>query len=362
MIQTTMHEGVENLEKRVVNSSQNVVISSFGTTGAGKSTFLGAVHTSLGYSQAQISVSRGRQTTKGGIYCQRMKGVIRGNATVESVDTLPVFVYSNGEVLKMSLNAPGNHYMAKSDDGAIDTYLFFLDLTLYQHINQGLEEGKPVEFFPLRNSRGDIRIFLDRHATDHNGGTLANALNSFGYCFFKQDELGTLMESLLNAQEKIQQTLGQVPIIGVQTYSTVTREGVGNISENTHNANKTYNSALGIYHAYLQSHGFPNHLRSMNDAHLALLEIFAESEGRTPEVDFQQLSHNERISQFDFGLIKNWHLIDSLAKDKTAVNETLYHATENALRQRGIESEGMRIVRFIHKHSDDSHTVHYSHI
>ena len=62
-----MHAGVEDLERRVSNAP-GIVMISFGTPGAGKSTFLTAVHRELGYSQAQIPIFRGRQVDKSQIY------------------------------------------------------------------------------------------------------------------------------------------------------------------------------------------------------------------------------------------------------------------------------------------------------
>ena len=38
---------------------------------------------------------------------------MRGNATVERVDSLPFYVLSGDNIVKLKLNAPGSHYLAK---------------------------------------------------------------------------------------------------------------------------------------------------------------------------------------------------------------------------------------------------------
>ncbi|SRR3989338_2654128 len=120
-------------------------------------------------------------------------------------------------------------------------------MTLYQHISKGLEEGQIKEFFPLKNNGGSIRRFLDEHSQDAYGGTLASALNLFGYEFFKQDELGTFMECLLCAGEKMQSLGGRVPVLGIQTYSAACMDGIGDVRINVCKAYTAFNSALSVY-------------------------------------------------------------------------------------------------------------------
>jgi len=60
-------------------------IGCMGPVAAGKSTFLGGIHSTLGYSKPEIEIKRGKARRRSGVVYNSLIGINRRNATVNRV-------------------------------------------------------------------------------------------------------------------------------------------------------------------------------------------------------------------------------------------------------------------------------------
>ena len=169
---------------------RDLMLNSFGTIGAGKSTFLTAVHQLLGYSSIGVRIKRGRQRWHKSGYHLHSQGINRSNATVYGGDQMPVFCYTPKGFVVMQFHAPGSHHRASKTEVSEDVGIYFLDLMLSEHARMILAAKKKVDFFPLEKSEGmKVYEYWDTSTPPKEDP----------YGMFKNDQLGLLVESLLDA-------------------------------------------------------------------------------------------------------------------------------------------------------------------
>ncbi len=330
---------------------RDLAVAFGGTIGSGKSTFLTGIHTELAYHKQGIEIQRGRKSGITGLIDNGYHGINRPNATVSSADKLPVFGYTPNGMIVMQLYAPGSHFYAAALDGINeDAFAFFLDLQLLQHTLAVLENNEETEFFPFKNTRG----IAFRQKNPWEGGRFAEIFAKHPYGTFKRDELGISIESLLFAQQKLQErkTKG-IPIIGIQSYSAEKIGGISNVAiDNIARAEEALNSLIGRYLAYLGKNGFPYQFR---EDEIAAVRFDG---GDVPK-------HNEAVRRVDFSAYippQDWFMVDSAQTKRIGVKEAAYRLAVAALEKRGMAAEGFRLVRFKEFGKEDPLTIHYKKI
>ncbi len=113
-----------------------------GSIGAGKSSFLHAVHKSLQYHNAWIRIKQKRATSSNQLLIQRVKyNIRRANATVEP-EEMTLYTCLEGKIIPLQMTAEGSHENAKhlsqrkpdDDVKEPDVVVFCLDLSFADYL------------------------------------------------------------------------------------------------------------------------------------------------------------------------------------------------------------------------------------
>jgi len=208
-----------------------------------------------------------------------------------------------------------------------------------------------IEFFPFKDNDG-CPLIPDDYGGRSRKQLLVSIYEEHRYETFKWDELGVAMESLLFAQEDLEERCKDgIPVVGIQTCSMEENELMRDETRNVSGAEKILNRLINRYLEYIAIHGFPEHMEKGG-----FMGGFFAPRGEDDEpITFQ---HNDRIKKVDFrSHISDWYLVDSVAR--VGVKEAIYALSVNALRSRGIDTEGFRLIRFIKRKEEDDLSVHF---
>lgn len=130
--------------------SERLAIGSAGSIASGKSTFLSALHGTLGYDRAGIKIEkesiRGKTNMERGIKGNKRmyEGFFRSNATINP-DRLEIYGMTRDKIYGFDFFAPGGHHKAVKLDSDIDGILFFLDLNLALDL-KSLDKSRTIDF------------------------------------------------------------------------------------------------------------------------------------------------------------------------------------------------------------------------
>jgi hypothetical protein len=156
MAQKTLPKGAE---------SERLVIGSTGSIASGKSTYLSALHASLGYDNAGIKIEK--ETIRGRSNKERDRegnkrmdeGFFRSSATINP-DRLDVYGLAGDKVYGFDFLAPGGHHKAAKLGYDIDGLLYFLDLNLTLDL-KSLDKSRTIDFgegdWPLIIEHGNVQ-------------------------------------------------------------------------------------------------------------------------------------------------------------------------------------------------------------
>jgi len=370
----------ELAEKRINHNS--IEIDFLGSAGAGKSSYLSAMHRVLGYNLRGIKINRdvNRDWRAGEIIINSMKGINRSNATHISFDSLSVYAHIPQQgIVSVNFYAPGGHrasLLPKKDPAAS---VYFVDLELIRRAQEVIQQDDDFEFFPFKDNHGAFfgiynKLQIAREAYGHKPekqksellrrieqayqeinsipgiwcdpdkpllkGLRYAACRAFPLELFKEDELGVVIESALDAQLRLENRLKKgIPVIGVLKYNSRKPR----ITEERDHVQQIMNALLVKYKRYIGKKGFPY----KSEAWSCMSQVHS--------------THNSYVHNFDFKGINEWHSLDSesCANMKKEIIQAAHSAVNQALTKIGIDCFNFRLVRFVRRNLEDKLTIHY---
>ncbi len=363
-------------------------IDFIGTTGAGKSTFLSALHRALGYGMAGIRIERDHHRAyfrrESEIRHNSQKGINRSNATYSAPDVLSIYGISGNKIIRFDIHASGSHKKSKTHEKEISATAYALDSSLLERAIKIQNTNAEIDFFPFRLHEGSISRFaygmsidsdrqiqfedqshsyltkkrnyvpdeLDKQRyrakriinrlpikSQCNYFTLSDLIRelprAFPYEVFKSDEMGMVIESILDSQETLEGRIKKgIPVIGILTHSKAFS------SFDSNQAQDTFNDVLRKYRKYIEEKDYPY-------------------EKAVPFRGQEAKPRNETIEQIDFSEIKDWFGVDSLSKERMPIINAGYALAVSALNKKRIDAGDLRLLRFSKRYENDSKTVHY---
>jgi hypothetical protein len=357
-----------------------IAVDFIGSAGAGKSTYLSAVHRVLGYGLRGIKIERDvhQDWRAGKIIGNSMRGINRTNATHASCDSLQIYGWTPEGTIALTFFAPGGHRDSVLPEQQTSASVYFLDLELLNRARDVVKQDSNFEFFPFKDNGGSFFGIKDRLCVigegvgghkpvelkspllrrikeayneakskpelwadpdkNHLRDVRYAACRAFALELFKEDELGIVIETLLDAQLKLEARIGAgLPIVGIQTYDSRMQRKL----ETTEIIQEAMNTLLERYKAYIESNGFP--YKKNNYFHFPA-----------------HASHNDEVAQLDITNVAEWYALDSYprAHMNDEIIKVAHSVSSKALRKKGIDASRFKLIRFTKRNLEDTLTIH----
>jgi len=307
-----------------------------------------------------------------------MRGVNRSNATHQDFDRFKLYGITPEGFVVINLRAPGGHKKSVKPNSDANATAYLLDNSLVQHA-VNVAEQEDLDFFPLRFNEGKffgihdtsyyypeqlppefrrrvkeslerIRKEFDHPDKPHINEFRYAVCKAFALEIFKEDELGIVIESLLDSQENLEALLASgKPVMGIQTYD---HRKVDLLAQDVTPTEEILNKIIAQYLTYIKESEYP-YQREQRGGSITDTFFSAANNG-----------HNNKITEMDLSGVQEWHMVDSLAvaKMRPVLIESAHSLASSALENAGYSSEGFKLIRFIKKHQKDELTVHYDSI
>lgn len=287
----------------------------------------------MNYSIIGAKIERGRGASLREKLALRKQGINRGNATFDIPDKMTIYGFTNQGIIGINFYAAGGHNLAKCVDEQEDTIAYFLDSMLCERAEKLLQKQK-IMFFPFK-SRDGVR---PGELYDPYDGSINKSLFTRDFdelSIYKMDEVGITIESLLNAQQQLEEKCQKgIPAIGIRTTPSDSENYFASCDINE--AIDILNRLVKKYRKYINGNGYP----------------YDKSQ-------HQRMRHIFNTKKLDLTSIANWYTVDSAPTVLQNVKEAMHALAVSALQQRNIDTTGFRLIRFSKPYEEDNFSIHY---